>query len=112
MKGRGTPARPVGSGPVDDIDAVGQAELVRTGKVSPAELVDAAIARIEALNPELNAVVRDRFELARAEAAGDLPDGPFRGVPMLLKDLSAAMEGEPLYEGMRLLRDAMLERHR
>jgi len=91
---------------VDDIDAVGQAELVRTGKVSPAELVDAAIARIEALNPELNAVVRDRFELARVEAAGDLPVGPFRGVPMLLKDLSAAMEGEPLYEGMRLLRDA------
>ena len=101
------PTRPVGCrGRGRPMDAVGQAELVRTGEVSPAELVDAAIARIEALNPQLNAVVRDRFERARAEAAGELPDGPFRGVPLLLKDLSAEIEGETLYEGMRFLRDA------
>lgn len=90
------------------LDAVGQAELVRTGAVSPAELVDAAIARIDAVNPALNAVIRTRFELARAEAADveALPPGPFRGVPFLLKDLSAYMEGEPLHEGMRFLADA------
>jgi len=88
------------------MDAVGQAALVRTGEVSPAELVDAAIERIERVDPQLNAVVRDRFERARTEAAGTLPDGPFRGVPLLLKDLSAGIEGETLFEGMRFLRDA------
>ena len=88
------------------MDAVGQAQQVRNGEVSPADLVDAAIDRIERVNPQLNAVVRDRFERARTEAAGALPDGPFRGVPILLKDLSVAIEGETLYEGMRFLRDA------
>jgi amidase len=88
------------------MDAIGQAELVRSGAASPAELVDEAIARIERVNPQLNAVVRDRFDRARAEAAGRLPDGPFRGVPFLLKDLSAEVEGETLFEGMRFLRDA------
>ena len=87
------------------MDAVGQAELVRTGAASPVELVDEAIGRIERINPQLNAVVRDRFERARAEAAGPLPDGPFRGVPFLLKDLSAQIEGETLFEGMRFLRE-------
>jgi amidase len=87
-------------------DAVEQAELIRSGAASPTELVDEAIARIEALNPQLNAVVRDRFERARAEARATLPDGPFRGVPILLKDLSCEIEGETLYEGMRFLRDA------
>lgn len=89
-----------------DLDAVGQAELVRNGEVSPAELVDAAIARIEARNPELNAVIHPRFEAARAEAAGQLPDGPFRGVPFLVKDAVASMAGEPAHAGM-----AFLERH-
>jgi len=89
------------------MDAVAQAAQVRNGGISASELVDAAIARIEAVNPQLNAVIRDRFELARAEAASpDLPDGPFRGVPLLLKDLSCEVEGEPLYEGMQFLKDA------
>jgi amidase len=86
----------------DDIawlDATGQAELVRTNKVSPAELVDDAIARIEKLNPQLNAVIHELFDRARAEAAGDLPDGPFRGVPFLLKDLAAELAGTPFSEG-------------
>ena len=95
---------------IDDLaflDATAQAELVRRGDVSALELVDAAINRIEKLNPELNAVIHPRFERARAEAAsGELPDGPFRGVPILFKDLMCAMEGEPYHEGMRLLRDA------
>jgi amidase len=76
------------------LDATAQAELVRTGEASPKELVEAAIVRIEALNPQLDAVIRARFDEARAEAAGDLPDGPFRGVPFLLKDLGAIVAGE------------------
>ena len=60
------------------LDATAQAELVRSGDASPKELVEAAIARIEALNPQLDAVIRTRFDKAREEAAGDIPDGPFR----------------------------------
>ncbi len=86
-------------------DAVALADLVRSGEVSPLELVDAAIARIEAVNPALNAVIRDRFDQARTEAAGTLPDGPFRGVPILFKDLGCEMAGEPLHEGMQFLKD-------
>src|SRR5437763_1984247 len=86
------------------MDATAQADLVRAGDASPAELVDAAVARIEALNPQLNAVIYERFEKARAEAAGELPDGPFRGVPMLLKDPHAFQEGEPIHEGTAFLK--------
>ena len=82
------------------LDATGQAELVRTKEASPSELVAAAIARIEKLNPELNAVIHELFERARDEAAGELPDGPFRGVPFLLKDLGAELAGTPFNEGL------------
>jgi amidase len=58
-------------------------------KLTPLELVDAAIARIEQLNPALNAVITPMFDLARSSAQGAPPDGPFRGVPYLLKDLPA-----------------------
>src|SRR5271170_7390397 len=58
------------------LDATGQAELVRRGEVSPLELVDEAIARIERLNPTLKAVIHQHFERARIQAAGELPDGP------------------------------------
>ncbi len=88
------------------LDATDQAELVRRGSASPAELVDDAINRIEKLNPELNAVIRTRFDEARAEAAGPLPDGPFRGVPLVLKDLLAYSANEEVHEGMRVLKDA------
>jgi amidase len=87
------------------VDATGQADLVRRGQVSAAELVDAAIARIEAVNPRLDAVIRTRFEAARREAAGELPDGPFRGVPVLLKDLGCTVAGEPTSFGLGPLRD-------
>lgn len=88
------------------LDATAQAELVRTGQLSPVELVDAAINRIEKLNPELNAVIHPRFDQARDEvAAAALPDGPFRGVPTLFKDLMCAVEGEPYHEGMRFLKE-------
>lgn len=87
------------------LDATAQAELVRSGEASPSELVDAAIERIEALNPELNAVIHPLFEKARAAAGGELPDGPFRGVPMVVKDLIATTEGDPFHMGMQFLKD-------
>ena len=88
-------------------DAVGLAALVRAGKVSPRELVEAAIRRIEARNGVLNAVIHPLYEKALAAAdSPDLPDGPFRGVPMLLKDLWPASAGDPVHLGMAALRDA------
>jgi amidase len=88
------------------LDACALAQLVRDGAASPAELVDDAISRIEKLNPELNAVIRPRFDVARREAAGPLPDGPFRGVPIVLKDLMCSLAGEQIHEGMRVLKEA------
>ena len=89
------------------LDATEQADLVRRKEVTPLELVDRAIARIEALNPRLNAVISTRFEKARSEAAAtSLSDGPFRGVPFLLKDLDAYSAGDPYHCGMRALKEA------
>ena len=88
------------------MDATAQAELVSSGQASPAELIDAAIERAEQVNPEINAVIHDLSESARAEAAGELPDGPFKGVPFLLKDLGAANAGQPLHLGMNALKEA------
>jgi amidase len=87
------------------LDATAQADLVRRGDVSAAELVEAAIGRIAAVNPRLDAVIRTRFDQARAEARGDLPDGPFRGVPILFKDLGCTVEGEATAFGVGPLRD-------
>jgi amidase len=87
------------------LDATAQAELVRRGEASPKELAEAAIARIEAVNPRLDAVIRTRFDAARLDADGDLPDGPFRGVPILYKDLGCTVAGEPTAFGLGPLRD-------
>lgn len=88
------------------LDATAQAELVRSGAVQPIELVDAAINRIEQLNPQLNAVITPLFEKACDQAVGTrLPNGPFRGVPILLKDFLCHTAGDPYFEGMRYLRD-------
>ena len=88
------------------LDATAQAELVRRGDVAPHELVDAAVARLERLNPQLNAVIHPALDRARAAAAAPLPDGPFRGVPFLMKDIGGAEAGAPYHCGMRFLRDA------
>src|SRR3954465_4097772 len=88
------------------LDATAQAELVRKGEASPLELVDAAIERIEAANGEVNAVIHKLYDEGREAAAGDLPEGPFKGVPFLLKDLGAAFAGQPLHMGMQILKDA------
>ncbi|MHB8505043.1 MAG: amidase [Acidimicrobiales bacterium] len=87
-------------------DATALAAAIAAGELSPLEAVDAAIARIEAVDPALNAVIHRRVEAARAEAAGELPDGPFRGVPLLLKDLGAAMAGEPMHCGLGVAKAA------
>ena len=87
------------------LDATAQAELIRSGKAKPLEMVDAAIARIERLNAKLNAVIISLFEKARAAAAGTLPDGPFRGVPMLMKDFLGYTAGDPTYMGTRPLKE-------
>jgi len=70
------------------LDATAMAELVAADEVKPSELVEEAISRIEATNPQVNAVVWREFENARDKARGDIPDGLFRGVPFLLKDLA------------------------
>jgi amidase len=87
------------------LDATACAELVRAGAVTPIELVDGAIARIEKLNPTLNAVIFELFDRARDEARGTLPDGPFRGVPFLVKDLMCELRGTPYAEGTRFSGD-------
>ncbi|HEX2173112.1 MAG TPA: amidase, partial [Dehalococcoidia bacterium] len=85
------------------LDATAQAELVRRREISPVELVDSAIERIERLNPTLNAVVIPMYEEARKAAAGSLPDGPFAGVPFALKDFLAEYAGVRLIEGTAFL---------
>jgi amidase len=91
--------------PFISLDATAQADLVRRREVTPLELVDAAISRIERCNPRLNAVVQTQFETARLRAKAPLPEGPFTGVPFLLKDLLAAQEGYPLTFGSRFAKD-------
>ncbi len=88
------------------LDATDQARLVASGEVTAGELVEAAIQRIETLNPELNAVIHPLFDKARQNVADDaLPDGPFRGVPFLVKDAVCHTAGDPYHLGMRFLKE-------
>lgn len=89
------------------LDATAQSELVASGKVSPLEMVNAAIERVDRYDSKLNALTYRWFEAARQIAASnDLPDGPFRGVPYLLKDLYAAEAGKPLSNGSKAYKAA------
>ena len=88
-----------------ELDALAQAELVHRKEVTALDLVEAAIARIERLNPQVNAVVLRTYERARDTAAGPLGDGPLAGVPYLLKDLVVEEAGVPLREGSAFLAD-------
>ena len=85
------------------MDALGQAELIRKGEIQPITLVDAVIEQIEKLNPKLNAIVTKMYDEARQAASGTIPEGPFRGVPFLLKDLLASYAGVRLSYGSRVL---------
>src|SRR5215471_139669 len=87
------------------LDATAQARLVQTGEVQARELVEAAIRRIERLNPALNAVVTPMFEDALQRSAGTLPDGPFTGVPFVLKDITAQYSGVRYTEGASFVAD-------
>ncbi len=84
-------------------DALGLAALVAKRKVKASEVIDAAIARAEALNPKLNAIIFSAYDEARAAAGGKLPKGPFTGVPMLLKDMRAQVVGWPTRSGSRFI---------
>lgn len=88
----------------DKYDGLGLAELVRRKEVKPSELVEEAINRIERLNPQVNAVIYKMYEQAREAADDDLPDGPFKGVPFLLKDLLMSYAGVPLSNGSRFFK--------
>lgn len=88
-------------------DALGLAELVKSRRVTPAELLDAAIACVEALNPQINAVVMELYDMARQAIASGLPTGPFHGVPYLLKDLNGSLGGVPTTRGSRFFRDVI-----
>ena len=88
------------------MDATDQAALVAKGEITPSELLEAAIERIEQ-SKSLNAVVIEWFDHARSVAADpDLPDGPFRGVPFLLKDLYTSFAGQTLSNGNVALKEA------
>lgn len=87
----------------EDHDALGLAGLVRDGEVTPAELLDAAVTRMETLNPDLNAIVFHWIERAREQARGLSSRGPFAGVPFLLKNLGSGLEDTPLTSGSKLL---------
>jgi len=87
------------------LDATAQAAMVETGEVSPLELVDTTIARIERLNPVTNAIVCKTYDEARQWAKSPkLPQGPFRGVPFAFKDLGAHQKGMPYYLGNKALK--------
>jgi amidase len=85
------------------LDATALAALVRRREIGARELLEATIARIERVNPTLNAVVTPMYDEARAALAGPLPDGPFTGVPFVLKDLLAEYAGVRMTEGSAFL---------
>jgi amidase len=89
----------------EHFDALGLADLVRRKDVTPGELLEGAIERVEARNPAVNAVVIKLYDYARRAIADGLPDGPFRGVPFLMKDLTAPIAGIPMTRGSRFFAD-------
>ncbi|MDP6708550.1 MAG: amidase family protein [Alphaproteobacteria bacterium] len=86
-------------------DAVGLAELIRGGEVTIEEVLETALTRMRALQPELNAVVTEMETEARQAIADGLPDGPFKGVPFMLKDLNCLYAGVPMQNGSRFFAD-------
>jgi amidase len=95
---------------LDELDAIAQAELVRHGVVSAAELVEGAIARIERDGPALNCIATPLFEAARRRAAEPLPDSPLAGAPFLIKDLGMPQAGVRQTDGSRALADFVPDR--
>ena len=90
---------------LDQYDALGLGALVNAGKVTPTELLDRAIARTAAIDPQINAVVGKHYDVARAQIAAAKPSGPFAGVPFLLKDLGVGLKGTITTDGSRAFAD-------
>lgn len=84
-----------------EYDGLGLAGLIKAGEVTPSELLEAAIARANEINPSINALIHRFEDRAYRHIKEGLPDGPFTGVPFVLKDLLAAFAGEPLTMGSR-----------
>lgn len=95
--------------PYRDYDGLGLAELVKRREVHPRELAEEAIRRIEGLNPKLNAVINKMYDQAREAVEGNFT-GTFAGVPMLIKDISQEVEGEPITSGSKAFRDYRAKR--
>ena len=89
----------------ESCDALGLAALVKAGEVSATEVLEAAIARIEARNPAVNAVVTKLYDRAAEAIAAGLPDGPLTGVPFLLKELFTSLAGVRCAHGSRFFAD-------
>ena len=89
----------------ENFDALGLAGLVASREVSPEELLEAAIERVEAHNPAVNAVTMKLYDYGKKAIANGLPNGPFRGVPYLLKDLTASIAGIPMTRGSKFFAD-------
>ncbi|PHP64805.1 6-aminohexanoate hydrolase [Zhengella mangrovi] len=81
------------------LDATGLADMVRRKEVTPGELLEAAIARTEAVNPQINAVAETFYDKARQDLATIPADAPFAGVPMAIKDLAVSLSGVPIHAG-------------
>ena len=96
-------------GEYSQFDALGLAELVRTGEVSPRELGQLALDGVEKVNPNLNAVIEVHRDRVEALDESTLPEGPFRGVPFMLKDLGATEAGRKCENGSRLTKGAVSE---
>ena len=88
------------------LDTIDLAAKIRSGEISPTEAVQASIDRIESLDGQLNAIVTQRYERALKDASEDIPDGPFKGVPFLLKDLRTSSANEPMHLGNKALKEA------
>ena len=90
-------------------DATALAELVRTKKVTPQELLEAALARSREVNDKINAIVLDHEDVARKALKDGLPQGPFTGVPYLLKDLGAQLKGTVTTGSLSLSRESVAD---
>ena len=90
-------------------DATGLAELIKKREVTAAEVVAAAIARLEQINPKINAVIHKMYDRARFEAEKGGGGEPFFGIPFLLKDISQGIKGEPMTSGARALQNRPAE---
>jgi len=89
----------------ENFDALGLADLVRRNEVTADELLAAAIERVEARNPAINAVTMKLYDYGKRAIAEGLPDGPLRGVPYLMKDLTSAIAGVEMTRGSKFFAD-------